>query len=204
MLGVHSASRSSEPQTGLGRRQNDLVHRFEFMTFSSWPIGGDGRTECDLFLMREWRTTMRRRVRDLLVPGLLVMLTALVRAGDVPKSADHPLIKRYEGSTIIQYSQKAFDAYRLVVGPDLGKGPKTLTAEGRVTRITYLVPEGRSTLEVIRNYELELKKAGFTTLSAGAQFHSASAGVGDISMPSTSPGNSVCSPRGTLGISPHS
>ena len=136
---------------------------------------------------------MRRRVRDLLVPGLLVMLTALVRAGDVPKSADHPLIKRYEGSTIIQYSQKAFDEYRLVVSPDVGKGPKTLTVEGRVTRITYLVPEGRSTLEVIRNYELELKKAGFTTLSAGANSHSAflalNAAANNVSMPSTSPAN---------------
>ena len=116
---------------------------------------------------------MRCRVRQLAVAGLFVMLTALVRAGDVPKSADHPLIKRYEGSTIVQYSQKAFDEYRLVVGPVVGRGdqahfPKTRALEGRVTRITYLVPEGRSTLEVIRNYELELEKAGFTTLFAGA------------------------------------
>ena len=151
---------------------------------------------------------MLRRVRHLLVPGLLVMLTAFVRAGDVPKSADHPLIKRYEGSTIIQYSQKAFDEYRLVVGPDVGKGPKTLTVEGRVTRITYLVPEGRSTLEVIRNYELELKKAGFTTLSAGANSTARSwhLTLPPMMSPCRAPvlRISICSPRGTLGISPHS
>ena len=116
---------------------------------------------------------MPHRMFHLSVLAFLLMPTALVRAGDVPKSADHPLIKRYEGSTIVRYAQKAFDEYALVVGPVEGRGsdahfPKTLKLEGRVTRITYLVPEGRSPLEVARNYELEMKKAGFTTLFAGA------------------------------------
>ena len=84
---------------------------------------------------------MRRRVRHLWALGLLVTLTGLVRAGDVPKSADHPLVNRYEGSTIIRYSQKACDEYRLVIGPVVGRGdkahfPKTRTLEGRVTHVT--------------------------------------------------------------------
>ena len=116
---------------------------------------------------------MRRRVFHLGVVSLLVSLTALVRAGDVPKSADFPLIKRYEGSTIVRYQQKAYDQYQLIVGPLVGRGsdarfPKVLKLEGRVTRITYLVPPGRSPLEVFRNYEQDLKKAGFTTLFSGA------------------------------------
>src|SRR5262245_23096404 len=85
---------------------------------------------------------------------------------DVPKSADHPLIKRYEGSTIVRYSLNAFDQYKLTLGPVQGQGnkahfPKTAPLEGRVTRITYLAPPGRSTLEVVRNYESELKSAGY-------------------------------------------
>ncbi|MGH7587129.1 MAG: OmpA family protein, partial [Gemmatimonadota bacterium] len=36
--------------------------------------------------------------------------------------------------------------------------------EGRVTRILYVAPENRSPLEVLRNYEQELQKAGFHTL----------------------------------------
>lgn len=107
--------------------------------------------------------------------ALIVGLLAVARpgaAGDVPNSADHPAFKRYEGSTIVRYSQKAFDAYDLKVGPVQGRGnratfPKTVKLEGQVTRITYLVPVGRSPLEVIRNYEIELKKAGFTTLFSG-------------------------------------
>jgi OOP family OmpA-OmpF porin len=36
--------------------------------------------------------------------------------------------------------------------------------EGQTTRILYVVPEGRSPLEVLRNYEQELKKTGFEIL----------------------------------------
>jgi OmpA-OmpF porin, OOP family len=143
---------------------------------------------------------MPLRVLHFSMLALLLMLTGPVHAGDVPKSEDHPLIKRYEGSTIVRYSQKAFDEYALTVGPVVGRGneahfPKALKLEGRVTRITYLVPAGRSTLEVVRNYEMELKQAGFTTLFAGAhealgqgKFDStfASAGYRDIEMPSFS------------------
>jgi OmpA-OmpF porin, OOP family len=110
-------------------------------------------------------------------PFHLIVLLTLVTVGvgaraDVPNSADHPLIKRYEGSTIVRYSRKAFAEYELKTGPVEGQGsnarfPKTVKLEGQVTRITYLVPVGRSPLEVMRNYELELKKAGFATLFSG-------------------------------------
>jgi OmpA-OmpF porin, OOP family len=117
---------------------------------------------------------MSLRVRRLSTIAVFSIVSPIMLAGDVPKSADHPLLKRYEGSTIVRYSQKAFDEYKLVVGPVEGRGsnatfPKVLTLEGRVTRLTYLVPEGRSPLEVMRNYEAELKQAGFTTLFSGTQ-----------------------------------
>lgn len=115
---------------------------------------------------------MLHRLLHLWIPVALLPFAAAAAGGDIPNSKDHPLIKRYEGSTIIRYDQKAFDAFRLPVGPVTGRGnranfPKALELEGRVTRITYLAPAGRSPLEVIRNYEAELKKAGFTTLFDG-------------------------------------
>ena len=118
---------------------------------------------------------MSLRMRRLSTILPILPLTAVVGLGaDVPKSADHPLIQRYEGSTIVRYSQKESDEYTLPVGPAEGRGndvrfPKALMLEGRVTRITYLIPVGRSVLEVVRNYDLELKKAGYTTLFAGTQ-----------------------------------
>ena len=141
------------------------------------------------------------RVRSLSAVAVALMLSSVhVESRDVPKSADHPLLKRYEGSTIVRYSQKAFDEYKLPVGAVVGQGnkahfPKVLTLEGRVTRLTYLVPVGRSALEVIRNYEQELKRAGFTTLFAGdhaaigeGKYDSAFAVAGyqDLELPSVS------------------
>ena len=40
---------------------------------------------------------------------------------------------------------------------------KSQRVEGRVTRILYVGPPDRSPLEIVRNYELELKKNGFET-----------------------------------------
>ena len=44
------------------------------------------------------------------------------------------------------------------------KFTKSQPLEGKITRIVYVAPEGRSVLEVFRNYQGALKKAGFETL----------------------------------------
>jgi OOP family OmpA-OmpF porin len=89
---------------------------------------------------------------------------------------DHPLLKRYEGSFIIAYSEKAYDEYKLILGKALNPSrdesqgkrvEKEQTVEGRVMRITYLAPVGRSALEVAKNYENELKAKGAETLFTG-------------------------------------
>jgi OmpA-OmpF porin, OOP family len=89
---------------------------------------------------------------------------------------DHPLLKRYEGSFIIAYSEKAYDEYKLIVGKALNPSreesqgkrvEKEQAVEGRVTRITYLAPVGRSALEVAKNYENELIAKGAETLFSG-------------------------------------
>jgi OmpA-OmpF porin, OOP family len=90
---------------------------------------------------------------------------------------DHPMLKRYEGSFIVGYSEKAYDQYKLILGKALNpslessggkKIEKEQTIEGKVTRITYFAPKGRSVLEVFRNYEQELKTKNAETLFAGA------------------------------------
>ncbi len=95
---------------------------------------------------------------------------------DISGAKDNPLLKRYEGSIIFQYSQKEFDEYSIALGkalnPAISDGKKTekeQAVEGRVTRISYLAPMGRSTLEVFRNYENELKAKGFQTLFTGSK-----------------------------------
>ena len=107
-------------------------------------------------------------IRTVFVACLLLGLSAPFAAGqdqDVEGSKDHPLISRYPGSFIGAYFQKEFDEFTLPLGK-LGeeKFTKSQHLEGKVTRIVYAAPEGRSVLEVFRNYQGALKKAGFQTL----------------------------------------
>ncbi len=90
---------------------------------------------------------------------------------------DHPLLKRYEGSFIVAYSQKEYDEYKVIVGKALnkyveGSGGKQIEKEqrieGKVTRITYFAPKGRSVLEVFRNYEQEVKAKNAEILFTGS------------------------------------
>src|ERR1044072_6325098 len=88
---------------------------------------------------------------------------------------------------LIGYDSVPFDTAKLIVGK-LGLGDTGQPAadavrelEGRHTRLLYLAPAGRSSLEVFRNYENELAAKGFTVLfkcsgeeqceSVGAELH---------------------------------
>lgn len=82
---------------------------------------------------------------------------------DVEGSKDHPMISRYEGSTIRAYEQFAYDRLKLATGMEGGEVEET-AFEGKVTRIVYKCPKGRSALEVYRNYQMALKDGGFEIL----------------------------------------
>jgi OOP family OmpA-OmpF porin len=88
---------------------------------------------------------------------------------------DHPLLKRYEGSVIVEYKEKEFEEYKIILGKSLNlsssdgkRVEKQQSVEGKVTRITYYAPKGRATLEVFRNYENEVKAKGAETLFTGS------------------------------------
>ncbi len=129
--------------------------------------------------------------------GLLVALATLcgawlagaAYAADVKGSSDHPLVGRYEGSEIVGYRVSDFDEVKIVEGPfdpahasdRTGAGFNAL--EGRIFLIYYKLPEGRSTLEVLRNYQDSLKAKGFSILftcatSDGTCFESKSPDAG--------------------------
>jgi OOP family OmpA-OmpF porin len=107
-------------------------------------------------------------IRTVFVACLLLGLLAPFAAAqneDVEGSKDHPLISRYPGSVITQYLAKEFDEFTLPLGKLTDdKFTKSQHLEGKLTRIVYVAPEGRSVLEVFRNYQGALKKAGFETL----------------------------------------
>ena len=106
---------------------------------------------------------------------LLLASSGFAQSGDtVTKDVeghDHPLLKRYEGAFILEYASKAYDEFALPLSPlekvgddvrdarnNLRFAPKQkLDLEGRVTRLAYVMPAGRSPLEVLRNYQDEIK-----------------------------------------------
>lgn len=108
------------------------------------------------------------------LPATLAWAEASVPARDIAGAQDSPLIKRYDGAFIVEYSSKAYDEFTLPlstlekVGDDvrdarnnLRFAPKAkLDLEGKVTRLAYVLPAGRSPLEVLRNYQDEIQAGG--------------------------------------------
>jgi OmpA-OmpF porin, OOP family len=109
--------------------------------------------------------------RSFTAAALLAFLAApSAFAQDIAGSADPEVVgARYPDSRIVRYKQTEFDEYTLIVGPvtEYKKPPsKVLKVEGQITHVTYEAPKERSTLEVMRNYEIALKDKGFEILYA--------------------------------------
>jgi outer membrane protein OmpA-like peptidoglycan-associated protein len=116
--------------------------------------------------MRKFSAT--RHVAILVLIMALGELAASAATGDLPGSKDYPGIGRFAGSIITGYDAKDFDAVRLQAAPFAdGKPTDARQVEGRAIRIAYRVPgPGPSIVEVARNFETQLAKAGFEQLVA--------------------------------------
>lgn len=77
---------------------------------------------------------------------------------------DHPLVSRYAGSTIQKKDAEEFGEYKLITGRTAQGEFLGETLKGKVTRIVYGNPEGRSTLEIFSNYRKALEAAGLKVI----------------------------------------
>lgn len=86
-------------------------------------------------------------------------------ARDVKGSKDNPIVSRFAGSVIIGYRKQDYASLTLPLGPyeerQSRKFSKSKIIEGGLTSIFYAIPEGKSALEVYRNYQRILTAAGF-------------------------------------------
>src|SRR5581483_7634105 len=106
--------------------------------------------------------------------AIIVLAVSVSFLGVLPAASqeikDHPMISRYPGSNfsyLNKPSVKEFDEITLPTGPhEKGKFTKTDRFEGKICRLVYDNPKNRSTLEIYRNYQQALTKAGFQTLFA--------------------------------------
>ncbi|MGV7217525.1 OmpA family protein [Bradyrhizobium sp. UFLA05-112] len=86
---------------------------------------------------------------------------------DVTGARDYPGVGRFAGSVITGYVTKDFDATRMQAAAFRdGQPTDARRLDGRVVRIAYRTSPGPSILEVSRNFETQLAKAGFETLLA--------------------------------------
>lgn len=116
----------------------------------------------------EWmtwaRTTARRWVGiALLLPMALAWGQASPLGADVSGGKDLPWLSRFSGSQLIGHETL-----------DFGQGTfyattadKPVVSEGRVSRLLYIVPLGKTAVEVHRNFEQALKQAGLTVIASG-------------------------------------
>ncbi|MEP7096331.1 MAG: OmpA family protein [Dokdonella sp.] len=99
---------------------------------------------------------------------VLLILTLAINAIAAP-SVGHPLVGRYEGADLVGHTHSDFDEANLINGPIVGPASGEdkrgwLHVEGVNDMYYYQLPEGRSSLEVLRNYEASLKTKGFETV----------------------------------------
>ena len=95
---------------------------------------------------------------------------------DIAGAADHPMVGRYDGSVQRLREQVAFGEMRVVTAPML-PGPRpagtsrvndtnSTAVAGRLTRLRSEGPDGRSPIEIVRNWQQRLEQGGFRSVFA--------------------------------------
>lgn len=92
-------------------------------------------------------------------------LAADLPQADVPHSKDSPIVSRFAGSIIAAYQEVNYDEVALPMGPlRQSEFDKTLATTGKVTRIVYAAPAGKTAAEVLANFRDSLQASGFKLL----------------------------------------
>lgn len=130
-----------------------------------------------------WGLFMRKSACRLLLAATAFFLSlslpsfadATIPTEDIAGSADNALAKRYEGSFIVSYDKQAFTDFRVPLSPlkrsedteardssnnTVHRPERKIDVEGALTRLVYIAPQGRSPLEVLRNYQDVVEEAG--------------------------------------------
>ncbi len=137
----------------------------------------------------------------LLMTGAVALADATIPTKDIPGAADAKVLPRYEGAFIVSFERQQYADFTLPLSPlertgktdsnnnNVFAAKQAKEVEGALTRIVYLLPPDRSPLEVLRNYQDVLQKAGGEVLfeckgegCGGSATRSSSGGGGDTSL----------------------
>lgn len=104
------------------------------------------------------------------IVALIALATSLASSllfAEAASAQDHPLLGSYAGATSLGSQVSQYDEARIITGPIQEKdsrnqsGDGWKTVEGKATHLYYRLPDGRTSLEALRNYEQSLKANGF-------------------------------------------
>ena len=111
------------------------------------------------------RTVVLILLASLLSPALAQLPGELPDGTDVKGSSDHPLVQRFEGSSIRFMEKKPYGDLLLSLGlrESDTEGP-TRIVEGQRTTLVYVLPADVSPVEALRGYQEELAKLGEVTV----------------------------------------
>jgi OmpA-OmpF porin, OOP family len=93
---------------------------------------------------------------------------------DLPKLSDIDNIKRFAGSVLVfrddvAYDEITFPTGKVVYANEKLRATKSLARSGTRAMLAYIAPAGRSPLEVLRNYQQDLKAGGFKAIHECAE-----------------------------------
>lgn len=100
--------------------------------------------------------------------GVLLALVGGIATSFAASQDDHPMVSRYQGSTLQDKKVQEFGEYKLVTGKTDKGEPSGEVLKGKVTRLVYQNPKDRSTLEIFDNYRNALERAGLSVIYACA------------------------------------
>lgn len=112
-----------------------------------------------------------------LIPFVILLMCAATPAlaqapdeGDAEGCKDSPVLTRMPGCAIAECESKEFDAADIWTGPWQEGEKQMQKLEGKVEQMRYVCPEKLSLLQIQRNAENALRKAGFTIVYAGVDY----------------------------------
>lgn len=102
----------------------------------------------------------------LLVSSALAYAANPVPTKDLKGLTDPDGLKRYTGSVLLYRDDAAYDELKFPLGKVMYQDGRAVNARsqdrsGQRTTLQYLTPAGKSALEVVRNYQQDLKAAGY-------------------------------------------
>src|SRR5437870_9417603 len=105
---------------------------------------------------------MNKLFRLALCFALALFVTPLFAQEDAEGCKDSPLITRMPGSKINSCENKEFDQFKFPLANDAEGNHREKVVEGEYHSWSYATREGVSEIQVFRNIEAALKRAGFS------------------------------------------